>query len=139
MKLPRTQGRWSYKTTPKPRIAIRKQVEDDNRASPTASSAPPSSPSIPEVTSVSQITTISDENDPVIQRKVQEDVGYDDELDESESEDVSSVSVQEAQTTEQIIPAETLNVEISTPSEFNDIYFEIATIKSPYSFQVRRV
>lgn len=72
----------------------------------------------------------------MIQRKVQEGVGYDDELDESESEDVSSISVQEAQATEQIIAVETLNVEISTPAEFNDIYFEIATIKSPYSFQV---
>ena len=91
------------------------------------------------MTSVSQITTVSDEqNGPVIQRKIQEGVvGYDDELDESESEDVSSISIQEAaQATEQIIPVETLNVEISTPAEFNDIYFEIATIKSPYSFQV---
>lgn len=86
-----------------------------------------------EITSVPQITTINDE--PIIQRKIQEGA-FDDELDESESEDVSSISVQEFSATEQIIPAETLNVEISTPAEFNDIYFEIATIKSPYSFQV---
>ncbi|XP_033216508.1 uncharacterized protein LOC117172559 isoform X2 [Belonocnema kinseyi] len=136
LKLPRTQGRWSYKTTPKPRIVIRKQVEDDSKPLLTVPSAPSSSPALPEVTSVSHITTVSDEqNGP----RVQEGVGYEDELDESESEDVSSISVQEAQATEQIIPVETLNVEISTHAEFNDIYFEIATIKSPYSFQVGNV
>lgn len=135
--MPRTQGRWSYKTTPKPRIAIRKQAEDDNKPLSTAPIAPSNLPP-QDITSVPQITTISDEqNGPVIQRKIQEGVGFDDELDESESEDVSSISIQESQSTEQIIPAETLNVEISTPAEFNDIYFEIATIKSPYSFQVR--
>jgi hypothetical protein len=27
-------------------------------------------------------------------------------------------------------------VEISTPADFSDTYYEIATIKSPYTFQV---
>lgn len=31
---------------------------------------------------------------------------------------------------------ETIKVEISTPADFSDVYFEIATIKSPYTFQV---
>lgn len=31
---------------------------------------------------------------------------------------------------------QTLNVEISTPNNFEDIYYEIATIKSPFIFQV---
>lgn len=34
------------------------------------------------------------------------------------------------------LPLETLKVEISTPPDFKDIYYEIATIKSPYTFQV---
>lgn len=32
--------------------------------------------------------------------------------------------------------AETIKVEISTPADFKDTYYEIATIKSPYTFQV---
>lgn len=61
-----------------------------------------------------------------------------DELDPSESEDVASISVQDQQqqAEEQILPVETLNVEISTAADLDSIYFEIATIKSPYSFQV---
>lgn len=31
---------------------------------------------------------------------------------------------------------ETLKVEISTPADFRDVYYEIATLKSPYTFQV---
>lgn len=33
-------------------------------------------------------------------------------------------------------PVETLRVQISTPADFKDVYYEIATIKSPYTFQV---
>lgn len=35
-------------------------------------------------------------------------------------------------------PIETIKVEISTPPDFTDVYYEIATIKSPYTFQVTR-
>lgn len=64
-----------------------------------------------------------------------------DELDPSESEDVASVSVQDQQQQQhageqQILPVETLNVEISTAADLDNVYFEIATIKSPYAFQV---
>jgi hypothetical protein len=31
--------------------------------------------------------------------------------------------------------AETIKVQISTPVDFSDVYYEIATIKSPYTFQ----
>lgn len=34
------------------------------------------------------------------------------------------------------LPIETIKVEISTPADFSDTYYEIATIKSPYTFQV---
>ncbi|CAB3235876.1 unnamed protein product [Arctia plantaginis] len=36
-------------------------------------------------------------------------------------------------------PVETLKVEISTPADFRDVYYEIATIRTPYTFQVGRV
>lgn len=32
--------------------------------------------------------------------------------------------------------ASTLKIQISTPADFSDVYYEIATIKSPYTFQV---
>lgn len=131
LKLPRTQGRWSYKTTPKPRIAIRKQVDDDERVS------------TPESSTISEPTIISVAEDkvplsspPTTQKKIQEvAVTPDDELDPSETEEVSSTSIQSDQS-EPILPVETLNIEISTALDQNDVYFEIATIKSPYAFQV---
>lgn len=36
------------------------------------------------------------------------------------------------------VTAETLKVAISTPADFKDVYYEIATIRSPYSFQVKK-
>lgn len=38
--------------------------------------------------------------------------------------------------TESTLPLETIKVDISTPAEFSNTYYEIATIKSPYTFQV---
>lgn len=35
--------------------------------------------------------------------------------------------------------ASTIKVQISTPADFSDIYYEIATIKSPYTFQARYI
>lgn len=37
---------------------------------------------------------------------------------------------------DQPLSMETIKVEISTPADFKDVYYEIATIKSPYTFQV---
>ncbi|KAH0954723.1 hypothetical protein HN011_007861 [Eciton burchellii] len=147
VKLPRTQGRWSYKTTPKPRIMIRKQVdEDDLRTSTTETSITESShPIIPDEqnrsTATTTTTVISAASNlsggiNIAQRK--ELSLTEDELDPSESEDIATVSVQQDQQHpgEQILPVETLNVEISTAADLDNVYFEIATIKSPYSFQV---
>lgn len=145
IKLPRTQGRWSYKTTPKPRIAIRKQAEDDERLPLTPESSPlrTNDASTPLTNGGSEERSLS--TPPSSQRKIQEG-SFDDELDPSETEEVSVVQEQQQQQSaqqqpqqqlaEQILPVETLNVEISTPADFDDIYFEIATIKSPYAFQV---
>lgn len=36
---------------------------------------------------------------------------------------------------EQSFPLETIKVEISTPADFKNVYYELATIKSPYTFQ----
>ncbi|XP_076636870.1 uncharacterized protein LOC143349470 isoform X2 [Colletes latitarsis] len=142
LKLPRTQGRWSYKTTPKPRVIIRKQVDDDELRSTPETSTTTEGPinlddSKATAASVStSTTTVSTSGQAVnAQRKVQE-VASDIELDPSESEDVASISVQDQQHSEQILPVETINVEISTASDNSDAYFEIATIKSPYTFQV---
>ncbi|XP_063979749.1 uncharacterized protein LOC135163834 isoform X2 [Diachasmimorpha longicaudata] len=132
IKLPRTQGRWSYKTTPKPRIAIRKQSDDEERV-----------PTLEPVTSEPTVAIVTDDKispllySPAAQKKIQEVGTYDDELDPSETEEVSSTSVQSDSALPEVnLPIETLNVEISTPADFNDVYFEIATIKSPYAFQV---
>lgn len=55
------------------------------------------------------------------------------------SESVASIIDDESSTENKLdtpFPLETLKVEISTPPDFKDIYYEIATIKSPYTFQV---
>lgn len=150
VKLPRT-GRYTYKPSPKPRVAIRKQVIDEPKQEDES-----------RVSSDSVTTEIIQQSQPQernyevnVQRKIGQELPFaDDELDPSESEDVVSTSVQDQQQPPQqqqqggpvapeqlepqepILPTETLNVEISTPADFDDIYFEIATIKSPYTFQV---
>lgn len=125
---------------------IRKQVdEEDLRTSTAETSITESSPgSISDEQSKTTATTATTINVAssggianVAQRK--ELSLTEDELDPSESEDVASVSVQHDQQQhpgEQILPVETLNVEISTAADLDNIYFEIATIKSPYAFQV---
>lgn len=55
------------------------------------------------------------------------------------SESVASI-IDDASTENKLespFPLETIKVEISTPPDFKDIYYEIATIKSPYTFQVK--
>lgn len=124
---------------------IRKQVdEDDFRTSTTEPSTTESSPGAifdeqgrPAATAATAINVASPSSGAnVAQRK--ELSLTEEELDPSESEDVASVSVQQDQQHpgEQILPVETLNVEISTAADLDNIYFEIATIKSPYAFQV---
>lgn len=144
LKLPRTQGRWSYKTTPKPRIAIRKQVdEDDLRVSTetiiTEQASTPGDDKASSSTSVGVVTTTTTAITSNGQRKTPETSLSNEELDPSESEDVPNVSVQDQIQADQTLPIETLNVEISTAANLNDVYFEIATIKSPYTFQVNSI
>ncbi|XP_058807008.1 histone acetyltransferase KAT6A [Phymastichus coffea] len=146
-KLPRTQGRWSYKTTPKPRIVIRKQAGDEEARPAAGQQAPPPPPAqqqpqpAPGAEAGPGGAAATEEAPPLppgAQRK--EGVEYDGELDGSESEDAAivNVSVQqsEAPHADKPLPVETVNVEISTAADLPDVYFEIATVKSPYAFQV---
>ena len=110
LKLHRPSGRWQYKTSPKPRVTIRRQ--DESLENVTVSPIPQFTPDI-------------------------QFEGNDQELSGSgiypalQHEDNSIVH--DATPT---LTAETLRVEISTPANFKDVYYEIATIKTPYSFQV---
>lgn len=120
-KLNRSPGRWQYKTTPKPRITIRKQGEDEqNEEKVTNSEASPA---------------VSGGNNDVVTPQSRSD--------DSEglvgSESVATIvddDITSENKLDNAFPLETIKVEISTPPDFKDIYYEIATIKSPYTFQV---
>lgn len=111
-------GRWQYKTSPKPKVTIRKQNTDDEQ--PTT---PNSNPLLDDTQT----------NDISLQARSDNDL----ELSGSQSgpgtlleNDADDNSIEKPP------PVETLKVEISTPADFRDVYYEIATIKSPYTFQV---
>lgn len=117
-RLNRAPGRWQYKTSPKPRVTIRKQIVDDV---PVASPTP------------SYESQLDKDNDITVARS--------DDIDLDSSSSVNGDVLNDDVTLENVIdnkkpPVETLNVEISTPVNFKDTYYEIATIKSPYTFQV---
>lgn len=123
-KLNRSPGRWQYKTTPKPRVTIRKSNDDENENSQTTPNLPPSE-SGAQQNDVVTPQARSDEDDSLIG-----------------SESIASIIDDESSTDNKVdnpYPLETIKVEISTPPDFKDIYYEIATIKSPYTFQVSTV
>lgn len=116
-KLNRAPGRWQYKTSPKPRVTIRKQISDDLQP---ISSTP--NYEQPESNDIQQIAR-SDDIDLDPSGSVNGDVLNDEVASDNGIENRKP-------------PVETLKVEISTPVDFKDTYYEIATIKSPYTFQV---
>ncbi|KAK9759288.1 putative sperm flagellar membrane protein [Popillia japonica] len=122
-KLNRSPGRWQYKTTPKPRITIRKQGEDEqNEEKVTNSEASPADGGNNDVVTPQ---SRSDDSEGLVGSEsvatiVDDDITSENKLDNA-------------------FPLETIKVEISTPPDFKDIYYEIATIKSPYTFQVGSV
>lgn len=128
-RLNRAPGRWQYKTSPKPRITIRKQAGDDAPAAAVANAAP--------TPSYEQQQPQHDLNDIPSARS--------DDTDLDSSPSINGDVLNDAETLENAIehkkqmPVETLKVEISTPANFKDTYYEIATIKSPYTFQVRPI
>lgn len=112
-KLNRTPGRWQYKTTPKPRVTIRKSGTE------------------PGETKLPQINERPDDHDPQLP------------VEDSDLSSAPSINGDVLNDDGNYIdkppPIETLKVEISTPADFSDTYYEIATIKSPYTFQVGTV
>lgn len=52
------------------------------------------------------------------------------------SEEQAAENLEVSATPTPTLPIQTLKVEISTPANFSSVYYEIATIKSPYTFQV---
>ncbi|CRL04972.1 CLUMA_CG017999, isoform A, partial [Clunio marinus] len=123
-KLNRTPGRWQYKTTPKPRVTIRKHGSSTNEIAKESLEQLAATP-----------PTDANGND-ILQSRVDLDV----DLDGSGS--VNGDVLDDEATgagdnkLERKLPIETIKVEISTPADFSDTYYEIATIKSPYTFQV---
>lgn len=119
-KLNRSPGRWQYKTTAKPRVTIRKQNDEDHNDGTTQN--------------MQQDSTASGGNDIVTpQARSEESEGL------VGSESIASIVDDESASDNKLdnaFPLETIKVEISTPPDFKDIYYEIATIKSPYTFQV---
>lgn len=109
-KLQRPSGRWTYKTTPKPRVIIRgRQEQNENEVS------------TPLTTPHPQYTPESDE----LSADRRED-----------SDDYDNGSADKTERPEPTPTASTIRATISTPADFSDVYYEIATIKSPYVYQV---
>ncbi|XP_076273891.1 uncharacterized protein LOC143204875 isoform X3 [Rhynchophorus ferrugineus] len=119
----KSPGRWQYKTTAKPRVTIRKQNDEDGTNNNEAL----------ESNLAGKPEAGRGNNDPATTRS--------DESDSLEgSESITSIIDDESATENKLdgpsLPLETIKVEISTPPDFKDVYYEIATIKSPYTFQV---
>lgn len=128
----RTPGRWQYKTTSKPRVAIRKQNGDEPVDTSNNETLRVTSPASSTSQEISQALI-----NPVVTPQARSDDG--DSLEGSES--IASIIDDESSTENKVdtpaFPIETIKVEISTPPDFTDVYYEIATIKSPYTFQVK--
>lgn len=122
-KLNRSPGRWQYKTTPKPRVTIRKHNDDENETTQGTTPISPQEAASPLSNDVVTPQARSDDVDGLVG-----------------SESVASIIDDESSTENKVdnnpFPLETLKIEISTPPDFKDTYYEIATIKSPYTFQV---
>lgn len=136
-KLNRQPGRWQYKTSPKPRVTIRKQSSDDVH---------------PHVETVTSVHEASPDGDDAIDGQTHGDLQIvsasspadsrsDSDTDLDSSGSIIGDVLDDSDTLDNTIaskklPIETLKVEISTPADFKDTYYEIATIKSPYTYQV---
>lgn len=138
-KLNRTPGRWQYKTSPKPRVTIRKQNSKGDAINEHTLPTPSNEPGIDAITH-------EELNEAQIHNPIVDDQTSNSRSDEADLDSSSSVNGDvlndDDDTLYNVIEnrkllIETLKVEISTPANFKDTYYEIATIKSPYTFQVR--
>lgn len=128
-KLNRTPGRWQYKTSPKPRVNIRKPTVEAN-----------GSVGLNNVTSTTtnNLSVLSDTalGESINSNFLNQNVIYnqsDLEISGSQNGPILNNIDQEGK---HKVFTETINVEISTPADFKDTYYEIATIKKPFIFQV---
>ncbi|XP_062134633.1 probable serine/threonine-protein kinase nek3 [Drosophila sulfurigaster albostrigata] len=116
LKLNRRPGRWQYKSAPKPKVNIRKTSNSTNNSK--------------NATSADSINEAILETDEKFATQKLNNLGRDLEAVGSQNSVVAD--------NDELKPknfVRTLNVEISTPSNFVDTYYEIATIKSPFVFQ----
>lgn len=120
-KLNRTPGRWQYKTSPKPKVTIRKMNGDDD-----TQTTPNSNPMLDDSIQSNENPQSRSDNDLELSGS-QNSPGS---LLENDPDDNSI---------EKPSPIETIKVEISTPSDFKDVYYEIATLRTTYTVQVGRV
>ncbi|KFB49872.1 AGAP010597-PA-like protein [Anopheles sinensis] len=135
-KLNRSPGRWQYKSPAKPTVAIRKQSAVKPAGAGTGKDQ------VLENLTAAPLSDTSVQSNDIAQSLPDhaEKVDTDTDLDQSGS--VHGNVLNDAENDNQIerrYPIETLKVEISTPADFRDTYYEIATIKSPYTFQVGTV
>ncbi|KAH8400996.1 hypothetical protein KR009_002346, partial [Drosophila setifemur] len=113
-KLNRRPGRWQYKSSPKPKVNIRKNA----------------SPNVP--TAIQNDTLTADEIPSEILTNQAINNGRDLEASGSQNGPVANNNNDDGNSKYFV---QTLNVEISTPQPFIDTYYEIATIKTPFIFQ----
>lgn len=120
----RTPGRWQYKTTPKPRVTIRKHAGSTNEIAKE---------SLEQLAATPPTDAVGND---IVQSRTDLDVDLDGSG--SVNGDVLDDEATGANDNklDRKLPIETIKVEISTPADFSDTYYEIATIKSPYTFQV---
>ncbi|XP_055838708.1 uncharacterized protein LOC129906806 [Episyrphus balteatus] len=118
----RTTGRWQYKSSLKPKVYIRKTSE----LFPTSSSISPALVTSSIETPVAAISSS------ILETTMKASI--------TENEkNANNISVDEEITSSMLYPVETLNIDIITPSNFEDVYYEVATIKTPYTFQIGTV
>ncbi|CAG9856260.1 unnamed protein product [Phyllotreta striolata] len=142
-KLNRSPGRWQYKTTSRPRVTIRKQNSDaaaNNNEVPSSPMPPPAPQEGPQ-SPINDVVTSQARSDDVDSLEGSESIAsiIDDGSATGNKLDANPDPDEEREAALPAFPVETIKVEISAPSDFGDIYYEIATIKSPYTFQVGSV
>ncbi|XP_075165854.1 uncharacterized protein LOC142238172 [Haematobia irritans] len=123
-KLNRTPGRWQYKTSPKPRVSIRKPSIDVNGP-----------------LGLGNVSAVNVYPEPALNENINsnflnQNVIYNQsDLDFEGSQNGAILNNIDPEGKQAKFFTETINVEISTPADFKDTYYEIATIKKPFIFQ----
>ncbi|XP_046865897.1 uncharacterized protein LOC6639973 [Drosophila willistoni] len=120
-KLNRRPGRWQYKSSPKPKVNIRKT------SNTTATSNTSQNDTAKPEDDITEINADSE-------NQINKMIGLGRDLEASGSQNGAVANNNNNEDVKKNF-VQTLNVEISTPQNFVDTYYEIATIKSPFIFQ----